>query len=59
MKLDDVKVVLQLAQESLKGVGFFPGVEAIASVPLKLIEYYEVSYETGTTCAFNELMFGS
>ena len=38
-----MKTVFQLAAEGLKGAGFFPGVEAIAGIPLKLIEYYEVS----------------
>lgn len=37
-----VKLLFRVAQEGLKGIGT-PGVEAIAGVPLLLIEIYEVN----------------
>lgn len=37
-----LKTGLELADSAMRGI--YPGVEAITGVPLKLIDYYEVSY---------------
>lgn len=41
-RLKDVKLVLETAQEAVRGIGF-PGVEPIVGIPLLILKNYEVS----------------